>query len=142
MPEFETFESVERRVSALERRLVALEMVLEVVELPSRDHQLRADTFGKRLMDATAHNEITWKIQVRGRVVGILPYESEYPVLVVPDPYLLFYLRWSGILEKEADGTKATVRLREPANRMAVPALAKVPARVNIRLPAFHQHVA
>ena len=32
-----------------------------------------------------------------------LEWDEQEQVLVVPDPYLLFYLRWSGILEREAD---------------------------------------
>ena len=32
---------------------------------------------------ASDHNKITWTLRFKGRV-GILPYESEYPVLVVP----------------------------------------------------------
>ena len=32
-----------------------------------------------------------------------LEWDEQAQVLVVPDPYLLFYLRWSGILEREAD---------------------------------------
>jgi hypothetical protein len=32
-----------------------------------------------------------------------LEWDDQEQVLVVPDPYLLFYLRWSGILEREAD---------------------------------------
>lgn len=33
-----------------------------------------------------------------------LEWDDQESVLVVPDPYLLFYLRWSGILEREANG--------------------------------------
>ena len=33
-----------------------------------------------------------------------LEWDDNNQVLVVPDPYLLFYLRWSGILEREAQG--------------------------------------
>jgi hypothetical protein len=33
-----------------------------------------------------------------------LEWDDQENVLVVPDPYLLFYLRWSGILEREASG--------------------------------------
>lgn len=33
-----------------------------------------------------------------------LEWDDQEQVLVVADPYLLFYLRWSGILEREADG--------------------------------------
>ncbi len=32
-----------------------------------------------------------------------LEWNEQDQVLVIPDPYLLFYLRWSGILEREAD---------------------------------------
>jgi hypothetical protein len=32
-----------------------------------------------------------------------LEWDDQEQVLVLPDPYLLFYLRWSGILEREAD---------------------------------------
>jgi hypothetical protein len=32
-----------------------------------------------------------------------LEWDEQEQVLVVPDPYLLFYVRWSGILEREAD---------------------------------------
>lgn len=32
-----------------------------------------------------------------------LEWDEQEQVLVLPDPYLLFYLRWSGILEREAD---------------------------------------
>ncbi|MBS1118492.1 MAG: hypothetical protein H6Q90_720 [Deltaproteobacteria bacterium] len=32
-----------------------------------------------------------------------LEWDDQEQVLVIPDPYLLFYLRWSGILEREAD---------------------------------------
>jgi hypothetical protein len=32
-----------------------------------------------------------------------LEWDDPAQVLVIPDPYLLFYLRWSGILEREAD---------------------------------------
>jgi hypothetical protein len=32
-----------------------------------------------------------------------MEWDEQAQVLVVPDPYLLFYLRWSGILEREAD---------------------------------------
>jgi len=30
-------------------------------------------------------------------------WDDQAQVLVVPDPYLLFYLRWSVALEREAD---------------------------------------
>jgi hypothetical protein len=33
-----------------------------------------------------------------------LEWDDQESVLVIPDPYLLFYLRWSGILEREAAG--------------------------------------
>ena len=33
---------------------------------------------------AAAHNKIAWTLRLKGRVGGILPYESEYPVLVLP----------------------------------------------------------
>jgi hypothetical protein len=33
---------------------------------------------------ATPHNEITWKLHVRGRVAGVLPYADEYLVIVLP----------------------------------------------------------
>ncbi len=33
-----------------------------------------------------------------------LEWDDQESVLVIPDPYLLFYLRWSGILEREASG--------------------------------------
>ncbi|MBA3819592.1 MAG: hypothetical protein H0X17_11915 [Deltaproteobacteria bacterium] len=33
-----------------------------------------------------------------------LEWDERDQVLVLPDPYLLFYLRWSGILERSADG--------------------------------------
>lgn len=33
-----------------------------------------------------------------------IEWDEQEKVLVVPDPYLLFYLRWSGILERAADG--------------------------------------
>lgn len=33
-----------------------------------------------------------------------LEWDEGDQVLVVPDPYLLFYLRWSGILDRDADG--------------------------------------
>jgi hypothetical protein len=36
-----------------------------------------------------------------------LEWDEQAQVLVVPDPYLLFYLRWSGILEREADAAIA-----------------------------------
>jgi len=32
-----------------------------------------------------------------------LEWDDQENVLVLTDPYLLFYLRWSGILEREAD---------------------------------------
>jgi len=32
-----------------------------------------------------------------------LEWDEQEHTLVVPDPYLLFYLRWSGVLEREAD---------------------------------------
>jgi hypothetical protein len=32
-----------------------------------------------------------------------LEWDEQLQVLVIPDPYLLFYLRWSGILERQAD---------------------------------------
>jgi hypothetical protein len=32
-----------------------------------------------------------------------LEWDEQAQVLVLPDPYLLFYVRWSGILEREAD---------------------------------------
>jgi hypothetical protein len=32
-----------------------------------------------------------------------LEWDERDQVLLIPDPYLLFYLRWSGILEREAD---------------------------------------
>jgi len=32
-----------------------------------------------------------------------LEWDDNNQVLVIPDPYLLFYLRWSGILEREAE---------------------------------------
>ena len=33
-----------------------------------------------------------------------LEWDDRDQVLVLPDPYLLFYLRWSGVLERSADG--------------------------------------
>ena len=36
-----------------------------------------------------------------------LEWDDQESVLVLPDPYLLFYLRWSGILEREASGEGA-----------------------------------
>jgi len=33
-----------------------------------------------------------------------LEWDEQEQVLLLPDPYLLFFLRWSGILEREADG--------------------------------------
>lgn len=35
-----------------------------------------------------------------------LEWDDQEQVLVVPDPYLLFYLRWSGMLEREADSSE------------------------------------
>ena len=32
-----------------------------------------------------------------------LEWDDRDQVLVLPDPYLLFYLRWSGVLERAAD---------------------------------------
>jgi hypothetical protein len=32
-----------------------------------------------------------------------LEWDEQLQVMVIPDPYLLFYLRWSGILERQAD---------------------------------------
>jgi hypothetical protein len=32
------------------------------------------------------HNKITWTLRVKGRVGGVLPYQREYPVIVLPAP--------------------------------------------------------
>jgi hypothetical protein len=38
-----------------------------------------------------------------------LNWDNDDQVLTIPDPYLLFYLRWSGLLEREAEVNTSTM---------------------------------
>jgi len=92
--------------------------VMRAVAMDPPQLTLEYSELGKRLEELCKHNDHPDGASIVRTCVALgqiaqgfaaptgpsLEWDERDQVLVLPDPYLLFYLRWSGILERSADG--------------------------------------